>query len=301
MTSRSGIVRASIHRLLSSLIASCAALAILASTASAEVGEVRLARQFGSIYLPIMVMEHQKLIEKHAAAAGRPDLKVTWAQFAGPAGMVDAILSNSIDFTAQGVPSLAVLWDKTRTGLGVKALASINESPLYLNARRSTVKSVKDFAETDRIALPSPKVSVQAIYLQMAAEKAFGPGQARGAGSSDGRDAASRCDGGAIEPAGRTYGPLHGRSLSQPRDQGRHDAGDDFGRNRRRSGIDHRAVLDREIPRGKSGRIQDRQWRVLRGDRFHRRGHEACGRHLPRDDAGQDDDRRRTRGADHRT
>ena len=39
------------------------------------------------------------------------------------------------------------------------------------------MKSVKDFGENDRIALPSPKVSIQAIYLQMAAEQAFGPGK----------------------------------------------------------------------------------------------------------------------------
>jgi NitT/TauT family transport system substrate-binding protein len=149
----------------------------LVSAAYAEVAEVRLARQFGAIYLPMMVMEHQKLIEKHAAAGGMPDLKVVWAQFAGPAGMVDAILSNSVDFTAQGVPSLALLWDKTRNGIGVKALSAINESPLYLNTRKASVKSVKDFGENDRIALPSPKVSIQAIYLQMAAEKAFGPGK----------------------------------------------------------------------------------------------------------------------------
>lgn len=164
------------------LVSGIAALTVmltggLVPAARAEVGEVRLARQFGAIYLPMMVMEHQKLIEKQAAARGMPDLKVTWAQFAGPAGMVDALLSSSVDFTAQGVPSLALLWDKTRNGIGVKGIASINESPLYLNTRRPEVKSVKDFGESDRIALPSPKVSIQAIYLQMAAEKALGPGK----------------------------------------------------------------------------------------------------------------------------
>jgi NitT/TauT family transport system substrate-binding protein len=168
---------ARIRRRLSWLASFAAVGTALVSSAFAEVAEVRLARQFGAIYLPIMVMEHQKLIEKQAAAGGISDLKVTWAQFAGPAGMVDAILSNSVDFTAQGVPSLALLWDKTRNGIGVKALAAINESPLYLNTRRADVKSVKDFSENDRIALPSPKVSIQAIYLQMAAEKAFGPGK----------------------------------------------------------------------------------------------------------------------------
>src|SRR6201999_3777534 len=39
------------------------------------------------------------------------------------------------------------------------------------------VKTIKDFTEKDKIALPAVKSSIQAITLQMAAEKVFGPGQ----------------------------------------------------------------------------------------------------------------------------
>ena len=39
------------------------------------------------------------------------------------------------------------------------------------------MKTIKDFTDKDRIALPAVKVSIQAVTLQMAAEKAFGPGQ----------------------------------------------------------------------------------------------------------------------------
>ena len=49
--------------------------------------------------------------------------------------------------------------------------------PLYLNTINPNVKTIKDFTDKDRIALPAVKVSIQAITLQMAAEKAFGPGQ----------------------------------------------------------------------------------------------------------------------------
>src|SRR5437016_13282502 len=49
--------------------------------------------------------------------------------------------------------------------------------PLYLNTRNPNVKALKDFTDKDRIALPAVKVSIQAITLQMAAEKAFGEGQ----------------------------------------------------------------------------------------------------------------------------
>jgi NitT/TauT family transport system substrate-binding protein len=164
-------------RFLVAAVSALIGITAAALPARAEVGEVRLARQFGVVYAPILVMEHQKLIEKHAAAKGMPELKVVWTQFAGPAVMNDAILSSSIDFTAQGVPSLAVLWDRTRNGIGVKGVAAINDSPVYLNTRNPNVKSLADFTDKDRIALTSIKVSIQAIYLQIAAEKAFGPGK----------------------------------------------------------------------------------------------------------------------------
>src|SRR5689334_659828 len=42
--------------------------------ARAEVSEVRIVRQFGIHYLPLVIMEHEKLIEKAAAADGQKDL-----------------------------------------------------------------------------------------------------------------------------------------------------------------------------------------------------------------------------------
>ena len=59
-------------------------------------------------------------------------------------------------------------------GVGI---AAINAMPLYLNTVNPDVKTIKDFTEKDRIALPAVKVSIQAVTLQMAAEKVFGVGQ----------------------------------------------------------------------------------------------------------------------------
>jgi NitT/TauT family transport system substrate-binding protein len=42
---------------------------------------------------------------------------------------------------------------------------------------QSGVKTLKDFTDKDRIALPAVRVSMQAVILQMAAEKEFGAGQ----------------------------------------------------------------------------------------------------------------------------
>jgi NitT/TauT family transport system substrate-binding protein len=153
-----------------------AALALAAFAVRAEMSEINVAQQYGIGYLPLMLMEEQKLVEKYAKAAG-VDVKVNWAKFAGGNVMNDALLSGSLQFASGGVGPLITIWAKTRGNLDVKAVATLDSMPLYLNTRNPNVKTIKDFTDKDRIALPAVKVSVQAITLQMAAEKAFGEGQ----------------------------------------------------------------------------------------------------------------------------
>ncbi len=149
---------------------------LAAAPARGEMAEIKVAQQYGISYLPLMLMEEQKLIEKHAKAAGL-DVKVGWAKFAGGNVMNDALLSNTLQFASGGVAPLATLWSRTKGNLDVKAVGAINSMPLFLNTRNPNVKSIKDFTDKDRIALPAVKVSIQAVTLQMAAEKAFGEGQ----------------------------------------------------------------------------------------------------------------------------
>ncbi len=152
------------------------AIVLLSPLSRAEMSEIKVAQQYGISYLPLMLIEEQKLIEKHAKAAG-VDVKVSWARFAGGNVMNDALLSNSLQFASGGVGPLVVLWSRTKGNLDVKAVSAINSMPLYLNTRNPNVKTIKDFTEKDKIALPAVKVSVQAVTLQMAAEKVFGEGQ----------------------------------------------------------------------------------------------------------------------------
>lgn len=154
------------------------AVAVLAfvglGAARAEVSEVRIAQQFGIGYLPLMYMEHNKLLEKHAKAAGAGDVSVSWAKFAGGNVMNEALLSGSLHFASGGVGPLVTLWAKTKGNLDVKGVAAMNSMPLYLNTRNPSVKSIRDFTDKDKIALPAVKVSIQAVTLQMAAAKEFG-------------------------------------------------------------------------------------------------------------------------------
>jgi NitT/TauT family transport system substrate-binding protein len=156
------------------LAAACAFAAIPA--AHAELGEIHVSRQYGISYLPLMIMEDQKRIEKHAKATGI-DVKVGWSKFASGAVMNDALLSGNLQFASGGVGPFTTLWAKTRGNLDVKAVAAINSMPLFLVTNNAKVKTVKDFTDKDKIALPAVKVSIQAVTLQMAAEQAFGPGQ----------------------------------------------------------------------------------------------------------------------------
>jgi NitT/TauT family transport system substrate-binding protein len=88
--------------------------------------------------------------------------------------MNDALLSGRLDFASGGVAPMLTIWDKTKGNVDVKGVASLGSMPMYLNTNDPKVRSIKDFGEQDRIALPAVKVSIQAIVLRMAAVKAFG-------------------------------------------------------------------------------------------------------------------------------
>lgn len=154
-------------------------LALLLSSAGvpalAEVKEVNVAQQYGVSFLPLMLMERDKLVEKHAKATGLGELRMSWRKVAGPSVINDGLLAGNVHFAATGAPSMITLWDKTKGE--VKGVAAMTTYPLYLITRNPDVKSVKDFSEKDKIAVPSVKVSTQAIVLQMAASKAYGPDQ----------------------------------------------------------------------------------------------------------------------------
>ncbi len=150
-------------------------LSIVCRTAGAEVSEVRLAQQFSMGYMQFAIMERNQLIEKHAKAAGLGEIKVFWDRFNGPNFMNDALLAGKVDYVSGGVPGLITLWEKTvGTPLEVRGVSALSSQPFLLNSRSPNIKSIRDFTDKDRIALPSIKTSVQAVTLQMAAAQLFG-------------------------------------------------------------------------------------------------------------------------------
>jgi len=141
--------------------------------AQAAEGQLRIAEQFGIVYLLLNVAQDQKLIEKHGKAAGI-DIQVEFVKLSGGAAVNDALLSGSIEVAGAGVGPLFTLWDRTRGKQNVRGVASLGNFPYYLVTNNPKVNSIADFTGLDRIALPAVGVSVQSRILQMAAAKKWG-------------------------------------------------------------------------------------------------------------------------------
>lgn len=155
-----------------------AALSLVASASARAEGKIRIAEQFGVVYLLLNVAQDQKLIEKHGKKQG-VDIDVDWIKLSGGAATNDALLSNSVDVVGAGLGPLLTVWDRTAGKQNVRAVASLGSFPYYLISTNPAVKSIADFGPKDRIALPAVTVSVQARILQMAAAKQWGEAQFR--------------------------------------------------------------------------------------------------------------------------
>src|SRR6185436_16535015 len=138
--------------------------------------EVRIPKGAGGLgFLPLLVMEKYRLIEKYA------DVTVRWMDLGGPAAMNDALLSSSADFISAGPPAFLTLWDKTRgsaSSIQVEGVAAMSSMPMYLNTNSPRLTKLQDISDQDKIAVTSIKVSIPAIIMQMYAQEKYGPAQA---------------------------------------------------------------------------------------------------------------------------
>jgi NitT/TauT family transport system substrate-binding protein len=141
----------------------------------AEDSVVRISKQYGLGYMSMMVMEHENLVEKHAARVGLPAVRTEWSVLGGPTPQIDALLAGQVGFIGPGSTTLATLWDKTAgTGRDIKALSALQSMPFVLMTRNPAVRSITDLTAKDKIALPGVKITGHALTLEMAAAKQWG-------------------------------------------------------------------------------------------------------------------------------
>jgi ABC-type nitrate/sulfonate/bicarbonate transport system substrate-binding protein len=107
----------------------------------------RFAKQPGLLYLPTVIMEENKLVEKHAAQMGMKDFKVSWLAFTGGAS-TDAMPSGNADMVVSGATNLLLLWSKTNGA--IMGIAGVDLASMVLVTRNPRVKSLADFTEQDK-------------------------------------------------------------------------------------------------------------------------------------------------------
>jgi NitT/TauT family transport system substrate-binding protein len=147
------------------------ALLIWAVSAQAETNRLRIASQFGLVYLPVVVAHEEKLFGKRASALGLPDLEVTFTRISGSTAITEAVLSGSVDLGVFGTPGLLVAWEKTKGPQHVSGVVALGSHTHYLYTNRPHVKSLTDFKDEDRISVPA-YTSPQAILLRTAFARA---------------------------------------------------------------------------------------------------------------------------------
>ncbi|HEY7246983.1 MAG TPA: ABC transporter substrate-binding protein [Xanthobacteraceae bacterium] len=160
------------------------ALAALVLTSSSclsqSAKQLRIGAQFGLGYLPLYVAEQNHLFEQRMREQGLAPVPVEIVHVTGGPQINDGLLSGNFEIGSGGYTAMMVSWDKTRNAgdsrlLGVTALSSV---PYDLFSTDPQLTSVKDLSrERDKIGVPSVKLSVPAIYLEMEAERLFGLGK----------------------------------------------------------------------------------------------------------------------------
>ncbi|BAE70312.1 ABC transporter substrate binding protein [Xanthomonas oryzae pv. oryzae MAFF 311018] len=171
VTSRTPLPRRRFSRRIALLL--LAALPLLHSAQAQAEGKLRIAKQFGIVYLLLDVAQDQPLIEQQGKAAG-VDIDVQFLQLSGGAAVNDALLTGSIDIAGAGVGPLFTIWDRTRGRQNVRGVASLGNFPYYLISNNPRIESIGDVTPKDRIAVPARGVSVQSRFLQHASQQRWG-------------------------------------------------------------------------------------------------------------------------------
>jgi NitT/TauT family transport system substrate-binding protein len=133
---------------------------------------VRFVHQRGLLYLPIDVMVRGGVLQAEATKLGLGKVEASAVGLSGPGPIIDALLSGAADYGTVALPSLLTIWEKTHGSAGeIKAVGTVSNGAMTLYTINPNIKSLADFTDHDRIAVPTAKLSFNAMLLQMAAEQ----------------------------------------------------------------------------------------------------------------------------------
>lgn len=123
-----------------------------------------IAEQYGLAYAPLQIMKENGYLE-----ALLPDTEIEWVTLSNTSSIRESMLSGHVDMGFVGIPPFIIGLDH---GMDWKIMCGLSENPSGLVSNDSAIKTLSDFKEGDKIALPQPG-SIQHILLAMACEKQF--------------------------------------------------------------------------------------------------------------------------------
>jgi NitT/TauT family transport system substrate-binding protein len=143
----------------------------------AETDTVRLVRVLDLSALPLLIMEHERLIERTAEAMGLGKVAVSW-RAPDKGDPIDELAAGQAGFAASDLIPFLVAAEADPGGgaAAIRALGAVARRPYVLVTRNPAIRTIRDFGPGDRIAVPALKLSGPAVMLEMAAAQEWGIG-----------------------------------------------------------------------------------------------------------------------------
>jgi NitT/TauT family transport system substrate-binding protein len=167
--------RGGLQQVLRAAVVAAALIAAPAMAPAQEPATVKFVQQRGLLYIPVDIMVSGGVLKAEAAKLGLGNVEATATALSGPGPVIDALLSGAADYGTAALPSLLTLWEKTRGSSNeVRALGTVSNGAMTLYTINPKVKTLADFTDEDRIAVPTVRLSFNSMMLQMAAEQLWG-------------------------------------------------------------------------------------------------------------------------------
>jgi len=123
-----------------------------------------IAEQYGLAYAPLQIMKEKGILESLL-----PDTEIEWVTLSNTTSIRESMLSEDVDVGFVGIPPFIIGLDN---GMDWKIMCGLSQNPSGLVSNDPSIRTLDDFKEGDKIALPQPG-SIQHILLAMACEKQF--------------------------------------------------------------------------------------------------------------------------------
>ncbi len=130
----------------------------------------------GLPFLPYAVAEQTDLFNTVAREQGITDASFALRRINVATALIDAILTQEVQFGTMGNQALLNTWAKTRGSLNFRGISAYWKGKFSIYTNEARIKTFTDIQPDDKIAVQGPK-SAQALYLMLAAMHYFGPDQ----------------------------------------------------------------------------------------------------------------------------